>query len=273
MIALGLEGGFGNEWITLAGIKIFSDGALGSRTAATIAPYADSAANHGTLTHTEEELSDYLRRAARNNIGVAIHAIGDKAANAVLNAIEAVRTGDFAQPQPSKMIRLEHVQLITQQDIQRMATLGVCASVQPFHAVSDRQTADAVWGTSESLMYPYASLAKAGILVTLGSDLPIETNDPWKIISAAVNRTDYRWPDRAPWRTEEALTVQQALAMYTVHAAAAADCGTWRGVIRAGYAADFIALDENPLAIPAERIAEMQPQAVFVHAEPAFGAL
>ncbi len=273
LTSLGLEGGFGNEWIALTGIKIFSDGALGSRTAATLEPYADSVANYGTLTHTEAELRDYLLRAANNTIGVAIHAIGDKAANTVLNAIESIKIDKPSVLQPLKTVRLEHIQLISRQDIQRMASLRVCGSVQPFHAVSDRETADAVWGTSSSLMYPYASLAKAGVLVTLGSDLPIETNDPWKIISAAVNRNDYRYPQLAPWRTEEALTVQQALAMYTINAAAAADCGSWRGAIRVGYAADFVALEENPLAIPADRIAETQPQAVYVHGAPVFGDL
>ncbi|MGB4137496.1 MAG: amidohydrolase family protein, partial [Microbacterium sp.] len=206
--------------IRMGALKIISDGSLGTRTAACSHGYADDPRNHGVLTVPPAELTDLLLRATGAGIEVALHAIGDLAVTAALDAFTV--TGARGT--------IEHAQLVPHGDLARFARLGVAASVQPQHALDDRDAADRLWATQTAIAYPLASLHRSGATLRFGSDAPVAPLDPWQAIAAAVLRTD---DERLPWRPEERVDVETALA-------ASARGGTGGGAgVRPGAAADL----------------------------------
>ncbi len=267
--AVGLESGFGDDWLRLAGIKIFADGALGTRTAAMLHPFEGEPGNTGILTTPADVMEARVKSAARGGLGVAIHAIGDRAVKVALNGIERA----LASGAPRRRFRLEHIQLATPSDIARMARLGVVGSVQPFHAVSDRDVADRLWGKRAARSYAYATLANQGVRLALGSDVPIETCDPWRIMHAAITRTDDATPDRPGWHPEQALSPAQALWGYTVGAAWAAGDEARLGRLAPGMLGDCLILPADPLQLPTRELPRMQPVAVIVGGQVMHGAL
>lgn len=277
-LKLGVQAGFGDDYLRFAGIKIFMDGALGPKTAAMLDPYEGQPENRGLLTTTDAEIVSTVGDAAEGGIGVAIHAIGDRAVHAALDGIEAMlRQRALAErPAPSvaaRRFRLEHVQLASPEDIGRMARLGIVASVQPFHAVVDRDAAERSWGKRHKRSYAYNTLRQAGIPLALGSDVPVDTCDPLRILHAAVARRDDRTPDRAPWLPEQALTIQQALHAYTAGAAYAGGQEARQGTLAPGKLADMVVLAEDPFAIPPERLAGAEVAATLVGGEVVHGSL
>ena len=166
-------------------LKIISDGSLGTRTAACSHGYTEDPHNHGVLTVLPAELQDLLLRATGAGLGIALHAIGDLAVTAALDAFTT--TGAHGT--------IEHAQLVRHSDLARFARLDVAASVQPQHALDDRDAADALWAEQTAIPYPLASLHRAGATLRFGSDAPVAPLDPWQAIAAAVFRTD---DDRAP---------------------------------------------------------------------------
>jgi predicted amidohydrolase YtcJ len=282
---LGLQAGFGDDTLRFAGIKVFADGALTSQTAAMLEPFEGQAENRGLLTTSDAEVEALATAAADGGIGVAIHAIGDRAVHAALDGIErtilsrqaaAERAGrpvDGVAAGAPLRFRLEHVQLATPEDIARMARLGVVAAVQPFHAVADRDKAERYWGARHKRSYAYRTLRDAGIPLALGSDVPIDTFDPLRILHAAVTRTNDRAPDRPPWLPEQALTIAEALRAYTVGAAYAGGQEARQGTITPGKLADFVILEEDLFTLPSERIAQTPVVATIVGGEIVYGAL
>jgi predicted amidohydrolase YtcJ len=271
-LRLGLEAGFGDDYLRFAGVKIFMDGALGSQTAAMLDPYEGKAgeAARGLLTTTEPEIERVVREAAEGGVGMAIHAIGDRAVKTALDGIEAgLRAGSLH----AKRIRLEHVQLARTEDIERMARLGVVASVQPFHAVVDRYTAERYWGDRYRHAYAYNTMRQAGVRLALGSDTPVDTADPLRILHAAINRCDDRAPDAGPWLTDQALTMRDALYAYTAGAAWAGGQEDHQGSLTPGKLADIVVLAEDPFTLPSERIAGAQVAATLIGGELVHGAL
>jgi predicted amidohydrolase YtcJ len=208
--------------------KEYADGALGSATAAVFEPHTCGDGDAGILRVSAEELDALFATARRAGIGLAIHAIGDRAAATVLDA--AQRAGP---PQAAPADRVEHVQLLRPIDRPRFARLGLTASIQPIHAAADRDLVEACWAGREHLAYPWRALAEDGALLAAGSDAPVESVNPWRGIFAAVHR---RMPEdgRVDWRAEQALSVGEALAAYT------------RGPARA-----IVAADEGHLGIGA----------------------
>ncbi|MDE3230444.1 MAG: amidohydrolase, partial [Chloroflexota bacterium] len=268
-LRLGLEAGFGDDFLRFAGVKIFMDGALGSQTAAMLDPYEGGAAR-GLLTTGEEEIERAVRDAAQGGVGMAIHAIGDRAVKTALDGVEAgLRAGTLH----ARRIRLEHVQLAREEDLQRMARLGVVASVQPFHAVVDRYTAERYWGARHRRAYAYNTMRELGVRLALGSDTPVDTCDPLRILHAAINRYDDRAPDAGAWLPNQALTLQQALYAYTAGAAWAGGQEASQGSLAPGKLADVVVLAEDPFAIPPERITGAQVAATLIGGELVHGAL
>ncbi len=276
-IRLGIEAGFGDDYLRFAGIKIFMDGALGPKTAAMFDSYEGQPGNRGLLTTTDAEIVETVGAAAEGGIGVAIHAIGDRAVHVALDGIEAMlrqrALDEKAAPVAARRFRLEHVQLATPEDVARMARLGIVASVQPFHAVVDRDAAERSWGQRARRGYAYNTLRQAGIPLALGSDVPVDTCDPLRILHAAVMRRDDRTPERAPWLPEQALTVEQALHAYTAGAAYAGGQETRQGMLAPGKLADMVVLSEDPFTIPPERLAGAEVAATLVGGEVVHGAL
>ncbi len=188
----------GRGLIRVGSLKIISDGSLGTRTAACSHPYAGDPGNYGVLTVPPEELTELLTTATAAGLTVAVHAIGDRAVTAALDAFTA--TGATGS--------VEHAQLVRHSDLARFARLGVVASVQPQHALDDRDIVARLWAEQTSIGYPLAALRDADVELRFGSDAPVAPLDPWQAIAAAVSRTD---DDRAAWHPEERLTVGQAL--------------------------------------------------------------
>jgi predicted amidohydrolase YtcJ len=267
--AVGLEGGFGDDWLRLAGIKIFADGALGTRTAAMLQPFAGEPQNYGILTTPADVMEARVKSAVRGGLGVAIHAIGDRAVRVALDGIERA----LASGATPRRFRLEHIQLAAPADIARLARLGVVGSVQPFHAVSDRDVADRLWGKRSARSYAYHTLAETGVRLAFGSDVPIETADPWRILHAAIARTDDATPDRPGWHMDQALSPAQALWAYTVGAAWAAGDEARLGRLAPGLLGDCLVLPADPFALATRELPQMTPSAVIVGGQVMSGTL
>lgn len=276
-INLGLEAGFGDDYLRFAGIKLFMDGALGPQTAAMLDPYEGRSGYTGILTLSDEDTAHIVNEAAGGGVGVAIHAIGDRAVHVALNGIEAAlrqrSLNEQRQPLIARRFRLEHVQLAAQSDIERMARLGVVASVQPFHAVADRDAAERYWGARHLRSYAYQTLRSSGVRLALGSDVPVDTCDPLRVLHAAVVRRDDRTPDRTPWVPDQALTIAQALWAYTMGAAYAGGQESNQGSLTPGKLADLVVLREDPFSVPSDRLMGAEIAATLVGGEIVHGSL
>ena len=275
--AVGLQTGFGDDMLRLGGIKIFADGTLGSQTAAMLDGFEGNPDNLGILALPEQEMRETVSAAADMGISIAIHAIGDRAARVALNSIELAQrqladAGSGAQARTAKLrYRLEHVQLIAPEDLQRMQRLGVIASVQPFHAVADRDLAERYWGQRHRRAYAYRTMQQMGIPLALGSDAPVETFDPLRILYAATMRNDTETRQRPPWLPNQALPVAQALWAYTLGAAYAGSEEDRKGSLTPGKLGDAVVLREDIFSVPQEKMPENGVQATIVGGHVVYG--
>jgi predicted amidohydrolase YtcJ len=243
--AVGISSGLGSPLLRLGYLKAFMDGTLGSGTALMLD-------GSGVTITSGEELAEIILAGAEAGFPVAVHAIGDGANRAALDAFE--RTREVWAPLGLRH-RVEHVQLLSPEDLPRFAALGVACSVQFSHAPSDRDLADRLWAGKTGGAYAYRSLVDSGALVANGSDAPIEELDPLAGIRAGVRRTI---DDRAAWHPEQALTVQQAFEAATLAPAWLTGEERSRGKLLPGYAADLVVLDRDPWEdLDAEVVATM----------------
>jgi predicted amidohydrolase YtcJ len=249
-IALGLQSGdplrgAATDLVRVGPLKVITDGSLGTRTAACSHGYADDPHNRGLLTVAPDELAQLMTTATAAGIGCAIHAIGDVANSRALDAFAA--TGAVG--------RVEHAQLVRHADLVRFARLGVGASVQPEHAIDDRDLADELWASQTALAFPLRSLQDAGANVLLGSDAPVAPLDPWVTMAAAVFRTHGA---ARPWRAEESIDAGTALAASTYG-------GSLHGSrIEPGALADLALVTHDPLAADEEALRTMPVHATLV---------
>lgn len=243
--------GFGHRF-TQRTIKVIFDGALGSRGAALLAPYSDKPDTSGYLTEKPEELRPMFAEALRRGIQVETHAIGDRANREILDLYEqafaAVPANERKVAEPRW--RMEHAQILSEQDIPRFGKLAVIASMQPSHAISDLFFAPARLG-KERLAGAYAwnSLRKSGAIICAGSDAPVERGEPMIEFYAAVTRKSIRGEQHDGWHPEQAVTREQALKMLTWNAAYAAFEETEKGSIEPGKLADLTVLSADIMKI------------------------
>lgn len=236
--------------LRLNGVKLYLDGALGSRGAWLKAPYADAPATRGLPQLNQTQLGNLMSRAAMDNFQVAIHAIGDQANATVIGAIT-----DLAETyKGDRRWRIEHAQIVDPKDIARFAKSGAIASMQPVHQTSDRLMAEARLGPDRLAgAYPWKSLKAAGVRLAFGSDAPVELADPWAGLAAAISR---QGPDGQPeggWQPKERVSPAEALAAYTADAAYAGFAEGRFGRLAPGLRADFVLVDTDPLtANPAQ---------------------
>ncbi|MCL6570179.1 MAG: amidohydrolase [Bacillus sp. (in: Bacteria)] len=237
------EGGVflsGNEWIEFGAMKIFADGALGGRTALLSYPYRDALGTFGVAIFSQEELNTLVAKARQYKLPVAIHAIGDLAFEYALNAIEA-------HPIVGKgRDRIIHAQVLRLDLIDRAKTLPVLFDIQPVFLASDFPwVIDRLGEDKMEYCYAWKTLVNEGLICAGGSDAPIELPDPLLGIHAAVTRTNRNDPFGIVYGKEEALTVYEAVCLYTKGSAYAACHENERGMIKEGFLADFTVLNQN----------------------------
>ncbi len=275
--SLGLRAGFGDDMLRIAGIKIFADGTLGSQTAAMLEDFEGNPGQRGILALPEASMMETVSTAAEMGLSIAIHAIGDRAARVALNSIERAQqrllAANMQQTAARLRYRLEHAQLVAPEDLERMRRMGVVASVQPFHAVADRDLAERYWGRRYKRAYAYRTMQEMGIPLALGSDSPVETFDPLRILYAAIQRNDPATPERASWLPEQALPVTQALWGYTLGAAYAGGEEHDKGSLTPGKLGDAVVLREDLLKIEPEKIRANGVQATIVGGKVVYGEI
>lgn len=222
--------GAASDLARVGSLKVITDGSLGTRTAACSHPYPGDPHNHGMLTVTPADLVALMTRATGAGLSCAIHAIGDVANTHALDAFAS--TGAWGT--------IEHAQLVAHADIPRFARLGVGASVQPEHAIDDRDMTDSIWAAQTAVPYALRSLADTGARITFGSDAPVSPLDPWAAMAAAVFRTR---DGREPWRPEQGVDAATALAAST-HG------GSTSGArVEPGAVADLALVSHDPSAV------------------------
>jgi predicted amidohydrolase YtcJ len=234
--------------LTVRAVKLYADGALGSRGAALHEEYADEPGNRGLVLTPAEVLRPKLRVIAAAGLQPAVHAIGDRAVSLVLDAFEA--TGGLRPLRP----RIEHLQIVRPGDLPRLAAAGVVASMQPAHATSDAPWVAGRLGAGTERYrgaYAWRSVLRAGVPLAFGSDFPVEEADPRAGLAAAESR---RARDGTPFTPEQRLTRLEALRAFTAGAAYAAFAEGRRGMIREGLDADLTLFAEDVLAVPAQRL-------------------
>lgn len=239
-----------DDKLRLGGVKLFLDGALGSRGAWLKKPYTDAPGQTGLQILAPAEIRNLMVRASMDGFQTAVHAIGDAANGEVIGAIEELAEtykGD-------QRWRIEHVQIVDPVDLQRLGKHGIISSMQPVHQTSDRTMAEARLGQERLAgAYAWQSIAKAGGKLAFGSDVPIESADPFAGLAAAITREDANGQPFGGWRPEERVTREQALAGFTTGAAYASFAEGKVGSLTPGHHADFILIDVDPLlASPAE---------------------
>lgn len=221
----------------LQGVKIYVDGALGSRGAALLQPYADRPGHAGALQHAPGQLEARVAEALRRGWQVAAHAIGDRAIRALLDALAAAQG---ARPGGEHRLRVEHAQVVDLADIPRFAALGAIASMQPTHATSDMPWAEARLGKARLAgAYAWRRFLDAGVPLAFGSDFPVEAADPTFGLHAAITREDAAGQPPGGWLPEQRLTLAEALAAFTRGAAHAAFREGFLGALAPGMRADL----------------------------------
>ncbi|NWG00111.1 MAG: amidohydrolase [Thermoanaerobaculaceae bacterium] len=228
--------------LAVRAVKYYADGALGSRGALLGEPYTDEPGTRGLEVTPLERLGEFIRRAGEAGFQPCVHAIGDAAVRRVLDLYER-ELGGAAR---TLRARIEHAQIVREEDVPRFAALGVIASVQPTHCTSDMPWAPQRLGPERiAWAYRWRSLLAAGARLCLGSDVPVENPDPRRGVWAAVTRRPFEGTGGEGWNLPEALTAAEAVAGFTSWAAYAAFEEEWRGAIRAGFAADFTVVDRD----------------------------
>ena len=237
--------------LEIRAVKVYADGALGSRGAAMIEPYSDDAENRGLPFWTQEELERMVLKANDSGFQMAVHAIGDLGNRMAIDAFEA------ADPDGTSPLRnrIEHAQIIALEDIERIAPLGLIASVQPIHATSDMNMAeDRVGPERIKGGYAWRRLLDAGAVVASGSDFPVELPNPFYGLHAAVTRQSRDNLPAAGWYAGQAMSREEALHSFTLAAAYAAHQEQRLGSLEPGKWADFIIVDRNYFEIPGSEI-------------------
>jgi hypothetical protein len=273
-VEIGLRSGFGDDFLRVGGIKVFSDGALGPRTAAMLQPYENEPENRGMAFLDEEELFTIGREAVDSGLSLAVHAIGDRANHEVLNGLDRLREYQNKRfSQPILPHRIEHVQIIHPDDAPRLSTLGIVASMQPVHATSDMEMAERHWGKRSAWAYGFKSQLDFGAKLVFGSDAPVESPNPFLGVHAAVTRRKLDGePGELGWYPEGRLTVQQALEAYTLSPAAISGMGDRLGKIAPGYLADLVVLDQDPFSCQPDDLHRIKPVKTMVAGEWVFEA-
>jgi predicted amidohydrolase YtcJ len=255
---------YGDDRLTVSSVKLYADGALGSRGAAMIEPYDDDPENRGLLFMTQSELDKLVISANERGFQVGIHAIGDLGNRQALDAFDNAQS---SQPSPLRN-RIEHAQIIQLEDIPRFAELGVIAAMQATHATSDMNMAEDRIGSERTKgAYAWRKLLDSGAIIANGSDFPVEPPNPMHGLYASVTRKGRDGLPEGGWYAAEAMTRQEALHSFTWAAAYAAHQEDRLGSLEAGKWADFIVVDRDYFEIPESEIDDIEVIQTWVGGE------
>lgn len=233
--------------LALMSMKLLSDGALGSRGGWMKAPYSDAAGQIGLPIYDEGLLRRIILDTTAKGFQVNVHAIGDAANGAVLSAFAAVPEGR----RKALRLRIEHAQVVSPDDLARFGRLGIIASIQPTHATSDKDMAEARIGPARLAgAYAWRGLIAGGARIAGGSDFPVESPNPFYGLHAAVTRQDHAGQPAGGWRPDQAMTMTEAFAAFTTGAAYANHAEAKVGTLTKGKWADFIVVDRDVFAGP-----------------------
>jgi predicted amidohydrolase YtcJ len=239
-------------YLDVRSMKMYMDGALGSRGAALLAPYSDDPKNSGLILVQDNVLMDALQRAKKSGIQVGIHAIGDRANRNVLDAYQKIGSKGLRW-------RIEHVQVLAPSDIPRLSQLEVIASMQPTHATSDGPWAtDRLGPERVKGAYAWRSLLDKKTIIAGGSDAPVEEINPLWGFYSAITRQDHQGKPEGGWHPEQLVTAKEALRMFTMDAAYSAFREKDLGSISVGKLADMVVLPENILTCAPTKLIDMK---------------
>lgn len=253
---------FETDTVTNRAVKLYMDGALGSRGALLIAPYSDQPDTNGLPLLDTESLHDLMMKAEGADVQLAIHAIGDLANRHILETFEALGYGDELR------WRIEHAQIFAPEDVARVGELGLIASMQPSHAIGDLKFAPSRLGMDRLAgAYAWQDMLAGGAVVAGGSDAPVEIGSPLIEFYAAVARQDLDGNAGEGWHPEQALSRDEALALFTSAAAFAAFQEDDLGTIEVGKIADFSVFDRDLMRVPAAEILEAQARMTIIGGE------
>jgi hypothetical protein len=261
--ARGAPESIGDGRLTVGAVKLWLDGALGSRGAALHAPYCDDPSNTGLVLVPPEEVERLTREAAGRGFHVWVHAIGDRANTLVLDVFEKVLAGGSPRPR----LRVEHAQILAPGDIPRFARLGVVPSMQPTHCTSDMRWAGERLGPERlEGAYAWRSVLDAGAYIAGGSDFPVEDANPFHGIHAAVTRRP-REGDDPSWQPAQRMTRDEAVRSFTIWNARSIGRETEEGSLELNKRADLIALSDDVFTCAEEKIAGIAPTMTMVAGE------
>ncbi|MDQ2879197.1 MAG: amidohydrolase family protein [Pseudomonadota bacterium] len=257
------------DHLRMGGVKLFADGALGSRGAWLKAPYSDAPGQSGLGFMSDDVIRNRMSRAAMDHYQVAVHAIGDKANAQVLDAIDELShtyTGD-------RRWRIEHAQIVDPVDLPKFGQHGIIASMQPVHQTSDMHMVEARLGTARLAgAYAWATMLRNGAVLAFGTDYPIESPDPFAGWATAFTRQDKNGEPYGGWRPEEKVTREQAWRAYTMDAAYAGFAEDKFGRLAPGQRADFIIVDRDPLLASPTDLRATKVEQTWVGGEKVFEA-
>lgn len=243
------------KWTKIGGIKLFYDGSLGSRTAYMIEPYDDDKNNYGIKVMKEEDVERLIISANQLGLNFAIHAIGDRANKEVLDIYEKI----FKKIKIKQLRnRVEHVQILREEDFIRFKKLNLIASMQPYHLASDMNMAEKGWGNRCRRSYAWNRLVKNGVHLTFGSDCPVETVNPIRDLYVSITRQREDDYPNGGWYPEHRLTLERAIYSYTYEGAYACGDEDIEGSIEIGKLADLIVLSDDIFKISPKDILDVK---------------
>lgn len=255
--------GYGHDRLTVRAVKLYADGALGSRGAALLAPYSDQPGQRGLLFEQDAAMAGKIERALRAGFQVNVHAIGDAANRQVLDGFEHA----YAALGHGRELRnrIEHAQVVARADIPRFRQLDIIASMQPTHATSDMNMAEARIGPERLKgAYAWRTFLDQGTRIAGGSDFPVESDNPFFGLHAAVTRQDHENRPAGGWHAEQALTLTEAFRAFTLDAAWSQHQEATLGSLEPGKWADFILVDRDPFAIPPQDLWKVQVEETWL---------